>query len=333
MKVLVTGAGALMGQGIIRSLRASLKQARIIAADPDPRATGLYWADAAYLIPNAHSPEYAGALRRLLESERPDAILIGTDVELPFFAAQREVLENDFSLSVLVSNPEVIEVADDKWRTYGFLKANGFPYPNSSISLSDQEFFEDVRYPLVVKPRSGARSVGMSVVTNRQELETAFMNLETPIVQELVGSAESEYTAGALVFDGECKASIVMRRDLRDGNTYRGFVESYPELNVKVKALAERLCPHGPVNFQFRICDDLVKVFEINARFSGTTPLRAQAGFNEVEMCLRYLLEGKEIRQPPVRPLVLLRHWEETCVEWAQFEEMSRRSVLNLVNA
>src|SRR3546814_995014 len=76
-----------------------------------------------------------------------------------------------------------------------------------------------------------------------------------------------------------------MRRDLRDGNTYRAYVADYPELNDQVRMLGRALQPHGPANFQFRTdADGTPCVFEINARFSGTTPLRAMAGFNEVEM-------------------------------------------------
>ena len=39
------------------------------------------------------------------------------------------------------------------------------------------------------------------------------------VIQECVGTEHDEYTAGVLCFDGKCRASIVMRRDLRDGNT------------------------------------------------------------------------------------------------------------------
>jgi carbamoyl-phosphate synthase large subunit len=83
VNVLVTGAGALLGQGIIRSLRRSLRPSRldpfIVAADPNPASAGLYWAAAAYLIPTAHDLHYPDAVRSLLEWERPDAVLIGTD--------------------------------------------------------------------------------------------------------------------------------------------------------------------------------------------------------------------------------------------------------------
>jgi 3',5'-cyclic AMP phosphodiesterase CpdA len=55
-------------------------------------------------------------------------------------------------------------------------------------------------------------------------------------------------------------------------------------------------------------------VFEINARFSGTTPLRHLAGFPEATMALRHLLLGEPLPQPQIRPLVLLRHLAETAI-------------------
>jgi carbamoyl-phosphate synthase large subunit len=106
-----------------------------------------------------------------------------------------------------------------------------------------------------------------------------------------------------------------MRRELRDGKTYRAFVDQSPVLNRAVRKIADKLKPFGPANFQFRLDRDRVKVFEINARFSGTTPLRMRAGFNEVEMVLRHVLLGQRISQPAVQPMTILRHWSETVVQ------------------
>jgi carbamoyl-phosphate synthase large subunit len=325
-KVLVTGAGALLGQGIIRALRFSSYPVHIVAVDPDPRAVGLYWADTAHLIPLVNDKEYESAIREVMDLERPDILLVGTDIELPFFSRSRLSLEADYNMSVLVSNPTVVEIADDKWMTFNFLRDNEFPHPMSTLSLEDQEFFSKVNYPLILKPRRGARSIGFTIAHSRVQLERAFHELEDPIIQEHVGTPDDEYTAGALVFEGSCMASIVMCRELRDGNTYRAVVEPYSRLNEEVRRLAERLNPYGPVNFQFRVESGEVKVFEINARFSGTTPLRARAGFNDVEMCLRHVLEGEQIVSPEIRPMVMLRHWEETVVERHIFDLVSMKS-------
>ncbi len=315
MKVLVTGAGALLGQGIVKSLRASALKPTIVAVDPNPLSVGLIWADVAHLVPRANAPGYLERVEELLRRERPDALLVGTDVELAAFASQRPRLEQTYGTRVLVSSPEVVEIADDKWQTAQFFKERELDHPDSALPGDEERLIAGRGFPLLVKPRRGARSVGVEVVRSRAELSAAIERGGNVVIQEYVGSEETEYTAGVLCFEGRAQASIVMRRDLRDGNTYRAYVERYPELNRTVREWAEQLQPHGPANFQFRLDrDGRPKLFEINARFSGTTPLRALAGFNEVEMALRHVLLGEPIAQPDVVPMTILRYWQELTV-------------------
>jgi carbamoyl-phosphate synthase large subunit len=312
MKVLVTGAGALLGQGIIRSLQMSSLSPEIIAVDPSPLAAGLYWTKSRYLVPFAVSQDYGDAIGRILESEQPDAILVGTDVELEFFAAHREGLEERYRTHVVVSCPEAVAIADDKYLTYQFLHEHGFHPPESRLASEADELVERFGFPLVVKPRMGARSVGVRVIRNHDELSRALSDGDDVVVQEFLSDEDGEYTAGTLTFNDTCSASIVMRRDLRDGNTYRAFTVQDGAVDRQVRAMAESLGAYGPANFQFRLSEGRVRVFEINCRFSGTTPLRAMAGFNEVDMVLRYLRSGDPIEQPRVSDLAILRHWSET---------------------
>lgn len=318
MKIFVTGAGALLGQGIIKSLRQSTLDCAIVAADPNPLSSGLYWADAAYRLPLAHEPNFAERIDELLDRERPDVLLVGTDVELAFFAEQRPRIEAQFGTHVLVSDPRVIAIADDKLETARFFADMGLHPPRSACAQDEkgvEAVIAEVGFPLVVKPRVGARSVGVSIVRDRDALGQALAGRDGLVVQECVGDPNCEYTASVLVFDGEVQASIVMRRDLRDGNTYRAYTGDFPALNEQVRALGRALQPHGPANFQFRTDrDGTPRVFEINARFSGTTPLRAMAGFNEVEMCVRRLLHGTPIAQPDIRSGVILRYLDEMFV-------------------
>lgn len=313
-KVLVTGAGALLGQGIIRSLRASALEPYIVAVDPSPLSAGLYWADSAHLIETAKSPVYLERLCEILRKEMPDVVLPGTDVELAILAEARSGLEAEFGLRVLVSSPDVVRIANDKWLTYQFLREHDLGWVPSCLPGMEEELIEEVGFPLVVKPRIGARSVGFCIVRNRKELDCAKRLQPDIVIQKCVGTEETEYTAGSLTFEGRCDATIVMRRDLRDGNTYRGYVDAYPKLNEVVRITAERLQAYGPANFQFRLDRGEPRIFEINARFSGTTLLRACAGFNEVEMAIRHILWDEPIVQPQAQPLVLLRHWSETVV-------------------
>ncbi|RPF72707.1 ATP-grasp domain-containing protein [Aurantiacibacter spongiae] len=318
MTVLVTGGGAVLGQGIIKSLKASSLDARIIVADPNPLSVGLYWGDERAALPLASDASYGDAVRALLTRYRPDVVLVGTDVELPFFAAEREALERAFETKVLVSDPCVVAIADDKYATFRFMRDAGFHPPASALPENGEDMarlIEDVGFPLVVKPRIGARAVGVSVVRDRQALADALEGREGLVVQECVGTDATEYTAGTLSFDGETRASIVLRRDLRDGNTHRAFHEPDEALDTQVRAFADALQPYGPANFQFRTdADGRARVFEINARFSGTTPMRAMMGFNEVEMCIHHLLSGRTVEQPAIRPGTVLRYLDEIFV-------------------
>jgi carbamoyl-phosphate synthase large subunit len=182
----------------------------------------------------------------------------------------------------------------------------------------EEQLVGEVGFPLIVKPRIGARSIGFSRINSRDELRRAIETQPDIVIQKQVGGADSEYTAGTLTFDGKCGASIVMRRDLRDGNTYRAYAEPFPELNQTVRRAAECLRAYGPANFQFMLDGGEVKIFEINARFSGTTPLRTSVGFNEVEMAINHILYGTPVEQPDVQPHVIMRHWSETLVKPGQ---------------
>lgn len=320
MKVLVTGAGALLGQGILRSLARSELDVELVAVDPSPLSAGLYWVQRRHQVPMAADPAYLEVFESILEAERPDAVLVGTDVELLILAEHRHALEARHGTHIIVSSPDVVRIADDKYATARFLIEHGFPAPASCLPGGEEALIEQVGFPLVVKPRVGARSVGLSVVHDRRALAEAVAGLPAPVIQECVADASAEYTAGTLTFDGVCEASIVMRRDLRDGNTYRAYAEPFVELNAVVRRMAEALGAYGPANFQFRLDGDQVKVFEINGRFSGTTPLRRHAGFPEVELVLRRVLHGTPITQPELQPVVVLRHWSETVVRPDELE-------------
>lgn len=324
-KVLVTGAGALLGQGIIRSIRAAARPYAIVGVDPEPLSAGLYWCDAAYRGPMARDPRFVETILRIIEAETPDVLIPGTDLELALLAANRAMIEQRTGCKILVASPEAVAIADDKAKTSAFLAANDFPFPPTARATDRDAvaaLVGDLGFPLIAKPRVGARSVGVRVLERAADLDLVAHDPDY-IVQEHIGTPDREFTASGLFVDGECRAEIVMRRDLRDGNTYRAFVDDDPQLREWVRRWTAALAAFGPANFQFRLRPDGTPVvFEINARFSGTTPLRARAGFNEVEMMLDHLLTGKPVSRPPVEPCILLRHWSETVVSAGVVEQV-----------
>lgn len=330
-RILVTGAGALLGQGILRSLEISDNNYFILTADPDYRAQGHSLGDKAYLVPVVTDPGYLSAIEDIIQKEQVDVVLIGTDVELPLFAENKQRLEEQYKVKVIVSSTEVIAIANDKWLTAEFLKENGFPYPVSAMT-TDKEAIEALRksrpFPYIAKPVDGARSKGIRIIENEQDLQEVCSYPNNLVVQEMIGEQEGEYTAGCMVVDGKCRAIVSLKRDLRDGNTYRAYREGDNPYDAIICSIAERLGVEGPANFQYRIKDGQPIVFEINGRFSGTTPLRYMFGFNEVEALLNHLFGVEEMTQPKLRDGAVFRTWSDIFVEPAQLNELKENRVL-----
>lgn len=137
------------------------------------------------------------------------------------------------------------------------------------------------------------------------------------VVEELLGKQDEEYTAGCFCdSNGRARGAIVMRRELQCGTTVRAVVGEFPGIRAEAIRIAEELRPMGPCNIQIRTTNGRPVCFEINVRFSGTTPLRARLGFNEVHEALSHFVLGNEAKDmPSVTRGIALRYWNEMYVD------------------
>lgn len=335
--ILVTGAGALLGQGILRLLKISNFEKRIFTADPDPRSTGHWLGDVALTIPKATDQNYIDEIKKIIVKYKIDALLVGTDVELCKFAEVKESFLNEFNCKVIVSSKEVIDIANDKFLTAKFLEKNGFPFPKSVMATNKEDLIklsEEVGFPLFAKPIDGARSIGLIKVNNLQELNLIYDENSNLVVQQYLSDDLGEFTSGCVVVNGICNAIVTLKRDLRDGNTYRAYrdvnTDIYDDL---IKKIAEKLNPDGPVNFQFRILNGKPVIFEINGRFSGTTPLRSFFGFNEVEALIKHYLFNETIEKPNLKNGMVFRTWSDIFINENEFNDLKNNKILEDPNA
>jgi len=185
---------------------------------------------------------------------------------------------------------------------------------------------EECVYPYIAKPVDGARSKGIKIIENESDLNAVCEYPNNLVIQEMLTDDMGEFTTGCLVVGGKCVAVVSLTRDLRDGNTWRAYRSSKTsEYDKIIVAFAEALGVEGPANFQYRIKDGKPVIFEINGRFSGTTPLRLMFGFNEVEALLDYYLEGKSISQPVLKEGVVLRVFSDLFIESEVFTEFENK--------
>jgi carbamoyl-phosphate synthase large subunit len=332
VNVFVTGAGALVGQGVLRLLRMTKRRLRIVTGDPDARAAGHWLGDKAYVIPMACEPNYVPEVERIVRREKVDILFVGTDVELSLFAREKSRFA-EFGVKVIVSSPRVVEVADDKWLTAHFLRDNDFPFPRTALASDPSachSLAAECGLPLFSKPRRGARSVGVRKLETVAELESVLSPTSGMVIQEYLPDDSGEFTAGCIgAVDGMVGGVVVLKRDLRDGNTFRAYRDGAALYEARIAGIATRLGIEGPANFQFRVKNGEPVVFEINARFSGTTPLRAMFGYNEVEAIVENVLTGAPLPKPELREGAVLRVWSDIFVPTAQLEGFARAGTLD----
>ena len=330
--ILVTGAGALLGQGILRALSESDFEKIIFTADPNPLSAGHWLGNVAFTIPKATDENYINEIKKIVLEHRIDAILVGTDVELIKFSEVKTQFLIDFNCKIFVSCLDVIKIANDKFLTCEFLKDNGFPFPKSVMAnnkLSLLKLKDELGFPLFAKPVDGARSLGLVKINNLGELLAVYGESSNLVVQEYLPDDLGEYTSGCIVIDGECKMITTLKRDLRDGNTYRAFRDAQTSrYDDVIKNIAEKLKPEGPVNFQFRILNGKPVIFEINCRFSGTTPIRSIFGFNEVEAVLKNYFFGTQFKNSNLKNGTVLRTWSDIFVNEEEINALENSRML-----
>lgn len=319
--ILVTGVGGGVGQSVLKALART--SYGVVATDSEALAAGLHAAPKAYRGLYASDPRFIDRLLEICLAEQCGLIFAGHDVELLPLSENFDRFKSHGIVPV-VSTPQIVRACDDKLATNAFLRSLGLPTPETK-RLCDVAAFER---PVVLKPqRGGARSRGTYVAKTETQFNL-FRQLVDPdncIVQEYIEG--DEYTCGSVTLDGNCLGVIVMRRILRDGDTYKAFVERNAALEAMVRTVVHALKPFGACNIQLRVRDGKAYVFEINARCSGTTAARALAGFNEPKIIADYLLNGITPTFS-ISEVTILRYWQELVVPNAHVEQLRNAGFL-----
>ena len=322
IKVAVTGVGGGVGQSIIKSLKDTNYE--VVALDGEALATGLYAASKSYIIPYSSAPNYIEELLRICEEEKCQFLFPGLDAELPILTANVDRFKT-IGTTVIVSSAKVVEIGNNKMVTYTELSKYGLNVP-MTLDMSVKNSSDiDLSYPYILKQREGgARSQNLYLIKNTHDLDALIekgIEIKDFIAQEYIEG--DEYTCGSVNLADECKGVIVMRRILRDGDTYKCFSVKNAQIENEVRKAMNAIKPYGACNVQLRVRDGVVYIFEINARCSGTTAARALCGFNEPEMILDYLVNDVEPAYEIVEQTIL-RYWKELVVQNDEIDHLSK---------
>lgn len=335
LNVLVLGVGGNVSQGIVKALspvNTALK-VRVVGACISANSPGLFMTDRAYVSPLAVADNFVDWVIDVCLQEKIDAILSGVEPNLTALAPQVERIREKTGAVCIVSSPEKLAIGDDKLKTCQWLDKNGFNFPRYA-ACSDEEavwrLVAECGYPLIAKPRSGRGGVGIITVRNEAGVHYA-LTLKDYVLEELLGSDGTEYTVGCFCDkEGQLKGTIAMHRDLVSGTTSRAQVGEFPEVRAEAARIARALKPTGPLNVQMRIHNGKPVSFELNVRYSGTTPIRARFGWNDVEEGLRhYVLDQPARNLPEITSGHALRYWDEIYVDERAQTTLNHTGVLD----
>jgi carbamoyl-phosphate synthase large subunit len=323
INILVTGAGGGgIGEQVIKCLRLSALKFNVIATDVTIVSKAKIDGDEFIIVPFANDSNYISFILNLCQTKDIKVIVPGSEIELKIFSNNREIFKK-IGIVLLINSEEIIRICLDKNLTSQFLNENGFLSP-LSFAISDTKDLENINeFPLVLKPSvGGGGSVNTLIVQNKEELMVFGQFLLNQyaefIAQEYIGDANSEYTVGVFsTKEGIIVDSIVLRRNILSGlgskikllNTSnkpelgkylaissgisQGEIIRNELISETCEKIANKLKSIGPLNIQCRVVGSKVFIFEINPRFSGTSPMRALSGFNELEIAILNHIEGR----------------------------------------
>lgn len=322
-RVLVTGAGSGVGQGIVKSLRMSSLPLTIISADIAPMNAALYRADEAVIIPRVEAAGSFAQIAALLVENRIDVLMVGSEIELVFFSENKSAIESQTGTLVIAAPPATVCIADDKWLTAEFLREHGLPYAQSSLPGGLDDALKVAGawgYPVVLKTRRGTSSRHVHIVKDREMLESCYASTPMPMLQRVIDiptpELNSEYTCSIFKTpDGRIVGPFTARRTLRGGTSWHVEVAPFQQLHECLLAIGKAMDFPGSLNVQLMLAADGPIPFELNARFSGTTAVRAHFGFNEPEMALLAYYYREEISAPVIRSGIALRYHEEVFID------------------
>lgn len=320
LTVLVLGVGGNVSQGILKALALSPLSCRVVGACVSPLSAGLYAVDRAYVSPRADDPGFVEWLVATCRSEGVQAVLSGVEPVLSILALHAREIKQACGAVCIVSPPACLSIGDDKLATCRWLESQGLNFPRFAAAedrAAVDKLLRDCGYPLFAKPRRGKSAEGLVEIRSPAELAYA-TSLPGYVVQEYLGGPDTEYTAGCFNDrEGRVRGTIVMRRELLQGTTYRAEAGEFPDVRAEAVRIAAALRPMGPSNIQLRVAADGRPVcFEINVRFSGTTPMRARLGFNDVDAALRQFVLGEEASDlPHIVHGIALRYWNEMYID------------------
>lgn len=292
---------------------------KVIGVNSESGTTGMNACDVAYVVPSVTDSDYIDSLIEVAKKENVKMIVSCFDIDLPFLAQAKErFLEHN--ITVIISSEEVIDIANDKYKTYLFLKDKQILTPKTYCSYDEAMNdlnSNNLNYPIFIKPRWGMGSIGVYKADNLEELNFYYKSVKKQIKNSYLSKLSSsdldesvliqEYIAGKefgidIFNDLEGNFLISIEKEklgMRSGETDGAIVIKNENLSSLSQKISKHLKHVGNLDMDVLYDGKNYYVLEFNARFGGGFPFSYLAGANLLQLLVD-IVNGDKIQLPKV---------------------------------
>ena len=311
-RVMITAAGTVTAQSLIKALREDGRVDFIAAGDMDALNATRAFVDEFVLLPRAGAGDFAQRCAEAAARMQIDLLVpLIVESEFPPIDAQRPLFDS-IGCRLVLPPREIFERTGDKLEFASFLSEIGIPGP--ATQLYTAAITVD-RFPVYLKPRRGSGSVGTARVESLHSLHESAGDRSDLIVQEAVAGTEFTVDCFAAA-PGRVVAAVPRERiAIKAGVSVKGRTYRHDQIEAIAADVVAKTGITGPANVQGMLrADGSFSIVEMNPRFSGTLALTTASGVNFAAMLLD-MVSGKPV--PDMRGkhragVTMMRYWSET---------------------
>lgn len=293
---------------------------KVVATDMQLSAPALQVADVKLQVPAVYDPEYVNITLNICKEQKIDALLSLNDLELPILAENKDRFE-ELGVKVIVSDPQVIDIAFDKYKTAQWVESLGLVAPKTYVRMEDVKkalAAGEIEFPLFMKPRWGSGSIGLESIADMEELDIYYNLLMKKIKKTILATAsvgdeyimiQEKLTGSEFGLDimndlegNHVAISVKQKLAMRAGETDKAVTVDLPEVREMGRKIGETLGHIGNLDVDImQRADGAYCVLELNPRFGGGFPFSYEAGVNMPKAIIQWI-KGEDVDPAMLQP-------------------------------
>ncbi|MEH2946850.1 ATP-grasp domain-containing protein [Sporofaciens sp. JLR.KK001] len=330
MNIMLTSAGRRAY--MVNYFKNAVKgKGKVYVGNCDENAVSFLYADETVITPYIYEDGYIDFLIDYCECKNITLVIPLFDIDLYILSMNKAEFEKK-NIHLIVSDISVIEICNDKWKMKCFLEENEILTPKTYLKIDDavkaiEE--QEIKYPLIIKPRWGMGSIGVYEADNLEELKILYSKTNREIKESyLKYESKQDYSKSVLIQEkiigeeyggdiindlkGRYQNTIAKKKySMRAGETDIAIItKNYMIENLGMK-IGKRLNHIANLDADFIVTDKKeTYVIDLNARFGGGYPFSHCAGVDLPKAIIMWL-QGEQVQKELLLPQFNIKGYKE----------------------